>query len=262
MRSRDEIAHEPAPWAFAKGLLVGGVLEIPALASATWVLSRSIAGVASVGAAPTMEIVRMTTVFAGIPALLTAGGLGRLAAHQTTKHPRRRAILHTCAVHAMAGVLLLLIAAIPHGVVPISIGGWLLLAALGALAGALCGAGIGLVCAGATPRQVTEVLSLVKLPAATLRQIIDSEDLGRLGAAVRHRASLMFDGLLDPAAPPPPLATERKAAAPGDDDERVTTTRPGAAEAASGRPADAARVAEPSPVVDEPAPEPPARPPT
>ena len=167
-----------------------------------------------------MEIVRTTTVFAGVPALLTAGGLGRLAAHEAMAGTRRAAIARTCAAHGVASVLLALIAAIPHGLLPSSVASWGLLVILGGMAGALCGAAIALVCAGATPRQVTDVLSLVKLPAATLRQIIDSEDLGRLGAAVRHRASMMFDGLLDPAVPRPSTETQ------GATDSAATATSP------------------------------------
>ena len=202
-------------------------MEIPAISAATYLMTYLGPG----GPVGAMEMVRTTTLFTGLPALITAGGLGRLAAHATTQGTRRAAILHTCAVHAVAGVLLVLIAGLPHGLLPTGLLGWLLLGMLGATAGALCGAGVGLVCAGATPRQVTDVLSLVKLPAATLRQIIDSEDLGRLGAAVRHRASLMFDGLLDPAAPRPPTeappappaassATAPPESAPGPSPER------------------------------------------
>lgn len=196
--TRSEIAKDPAPWAFAKGVLVGGIVEIPALSGATYLLAKLAAS-----QVPAMEIVRTTTLFAGLPALVTAGGLGRLAAHECARRTRRGAILHTCAVHALAGVLLVLIAAIAQDLWPASAPIWVALVGVGAVAGAAAGAAVGVVCAGATPRQVTEVLSLVKLPAATLRQLIDSEDLGRLGAAVRHRAAVMFDGLLEPAAPRP-----------------------------------------------------------
>jgi hypothetical protein len=170
-----------------------------------------------------MEIVRTTTLFAAVPAVLTAGGLGRLAAHRSVERTRRAAILHTCAVHALAGTLLLLIALIPQELFPSSVWTWAALVALGALAGAACGAAIGVVCAGETPRQVSDVLSLVRLPAATLRQLIDSEDLSRLGAAVRHRATTMFDGLLEPAAPRPDEAQPRSA---GPEEEPAAEPRP------------------------------------
>jgi hypothetical protein len=150
-----------------------------------------------------MTVVRMTSLFAGLPALLTSGGIGRLAAHESMTRRRRGAIGHAAGVHALAGMLLTLIAALPHGHLPGTPAAWAALGALGALAGALCGLVIGVACTGAPPRQVTEMLSLVKRPGLTLRQLIESEDLGRIGAAVRHRASLMFDGLLDPAEPRP-----------------------------------------------------------
>lgn len=173
-------------------------MEIPVFSAATW-LCAQLWGTS----AATMEIVRTTTLFAAVPAVLTAGGLGRLAAHRSVELPRRAAILHTCAVHAVAGTLLLLIALLPQELFPGSVWTWAAAVTLGALAGAGCGLAIGVVCAGETPRQVSDVLSLVRLPAATLRQLIDSEDLSRLGAAVRHRATTMFDGLLEPAAPRP-----------------------------------------------------------
>lgn len=228
--TRSEIAKDPAPWAFAKGVLVGGIVEIPVLSGATYLLARL-----AESQVPAMEIVRTTTLFAGLPALITAGGLGRLAAHECAQRSRRGAILHTCAVHALASMLLVLIAAIAQDLWPTSGLRWVALASAGALAGASAGAAIGVVCAGATPRQVTDVLSLVKLPAATLRQLIDSEDLGRLGAAVRHRASLVFDGLLEPAAPRPeepaqPARPRAAAAGPGGGE---ASTAPAAIPAAS-----------------------------
>lgn len=217
--TRSEIAKDPAPWAFAKGVLVGGIVEIPALSGATYLLAKLAASQVLA-----MEIVRTTTLFAGIPALVTAGGLGRLAAHECARSNRRSAILHTCAVHALAGVMLVLIASIAQDLWPPSAWAWIALVGAGAAAGAGAGAAVGVVCAGATPRQVTDVLSLVKLPAATLRQLIESEDLGRLGAAVRHRASLVFDGLLEPAAPRPEEA-EAGAASMAPNRREVRATR-------------------------------------
>lgn len=241
--TRSEIAKDPAPWAFAKGVLVGGIVEIPALSAATYLLAKLAASQVLA-----MEIVRTTTLFAGLPALVTAGGLGRLAAHECARNDRRSAILHTCAVHAVAGVMLVLIAAIAQDLWPPSVWAWGALLGVGVVAGGGAGAAVGVVCAGATPRQVTDVLSLVRLPAATLRQLIESEDLGRLGAAVRHRASLVFDGLLEPAAPRPeeaetrdePIATPRReVSAPREALEAEASfegERPRAAEAADHSP--------------------------
>jgi hypothetical protein len=150
-----------------------------------------------------MAVVRMTSLFAGLPALITSGGIGRLAAHESVQRRRRAAIGRAAGVHALAGILLTMIAALPHGYVPANPLQWLLMAGLGMAAGSLCGAVIGVACTGAPPRQVTEMIELVKRPGLTLRQLVELEDLGRIGAAVRNRASQMFDGLLDPAEPRP-----------------------------------------------------------
>jgi hypothetical protein len=235
--SPSEIVRDPPRWGFWKGLLVGITLEIPAISAAVFLLPRLGLG----HAAPAMLVVRMTSLFAGLPALLTSGGIGRLAAYESVKRRRREAIARVAGVHALAGVMLTFIAALPHGYLPSTGLGWAAMVLVGAAAGALCGAAIGVMCTGAPPRQVTEMISLVKRPGVTLRQLIDSEDLGRIGAAVRHRASQMFDGLLDPAAPRPEgaaphvaISEENPEVARGTDD--ATGAPPGAEERAAGEP--------------------------
>lgn len=208
--SPSEIVRAPPRWGFWKGLLVGIILEIPAISAAVFLLPRLGLGAAT----QPMLIVRMTSLFAGLPALLTSGGIGRLAAYESVKRSRREAIARVAGVHALAGVMLTFIAALPHGYLPRSPWQWIALAVAGGAAGALCGAAIGSMCTGAPPRQVTEMISLVRRPGVTLRQLIDTEDLGRIGAAVRHRATQMFDGLLDPAAPRPPEEERGTAEAP------------------------------------------------
>jgi hypothetical protein len=203
--SPSEIVQEAPRWGFWKGLLVGTIVEIPAISAAVLLLPRL--GLGEPEAA--MTVVRMTSLFVGLPALITSGGLGRLAAYESVKRRRREAIGRIAAVHALAGLLLTFIAALPHGYLPQTALDWMAMGLAGLAAGAVCGAAIGVMCTGAPPRQVSEVISLVTRPGVTLRQLIESEDLGRIGAAVRHRASLMFDGLLDPAAPRPEI--ERKA---------------------------------------------------
>jgi hypothetical protein len=178
---------------------MGLFVEIPAISAAVLAFDQLSPG----APLPAMSVVRLTSVFVGLPALVTAGGLGRLGAYESTRRTRKSALMMVTRVHAVATVLLVLLAALPHGRMPTSIFAWLMLLALGAVAGAACGALIGLVCTGSTPRQVTEMISLVTRQGMTLRQIIDTEDLGRIGAAVRQRASWMFDGFLDPAAPRP-----------------------------------------------------------
>lgn len=222
---------------------MGITLEIPAISAAVFLLPRLGLG----QAAPAMLVVRMTSLFAGLPALVTSGGIGRLAAYESVKRRRREAIARAAGVHAIAGVMLTFIAALPHGYLPSTALGWGALVTVGAAAGALCGAAIGMMCTGAPPRQVTEMISLVKRPGVTLRQLIDSEDLGRIGAAVRHRASQMFDGLLDPAAPRPEGAGEEEDALDNGKHERAQAERkpeetrgteaaPGAKERPAGEP--------------------------
>lgn len=195
-------------------------MEIPAISTAVFVLPRL--GIGPGVAAPAMTVVRMTSLFAGLPALITSGGIGRLAAYESVKRRRRAAIGWAAGVHALAGGLLTMIAALPHGYLPSGPLEWGVLGMVGMVAGALCGAVIGVACTGAPPRQVAEMIELVKRPGLTLRQLIESEDLGRIGAAVRNRASLMFDGLLDPAEPRPVEEPrepgEADAAAGGEDD--------------------------------------------
>src|SRR5690606_39655504 len=72
----------PPRWAFFKGLLTGVVIEVPALATGVWLLARL--GVGDPDAA-FMRILRLTAVFAGIAAVLTAAGIGRLAAHASVE---------------------------------------------------------------------------------------------------------------------------------------------------------------------------------
>ncbi len=215
--SPSEIVREVPRWGFWKGLLVGLILEIPAISVALLLLPRL--GLGEPVAA--MTIVRMTSLFVGLPALITAGGLGRLSAYESVRWTRQEAIARVAGVHALAGFLLTFIAALPHGYLPESLLDWLLLVLVGMGAGAICGAAIGLMCTGAPPRQMSEVISLVKRPGVTLRQLIESEDLGRIGAAVRHRASLMFDGLLEPAEPRPEGRSERAARPAGAGSEEL-----------------------------------------
>jgi hypothetical protein len=189
----------PPRWAFFKGLLTGVVIEIPALAAGVWLLARFGVGDPDVGF---MRILRLTTVFAGIAAVLTAAGIGRLAAHASIeKHGgRRRAMWVGARAHAAASAGLIMIAAIPHGSLPITKLGWLALPAMGAVVGGVCGMVIGGVCGAATPVKIGDVLgAAIKRPSEALRQLLDPEDLIKLGAAVRNRTVHMFEGIFEPA---------------------------------------------------------------
>lgn len=200
--------------------MTGVVIEIPALAAGVWVLARLGVGDRDVAF---MKILRLTTLFAGVAAVLTAGGIGRLAAHASIEKPggRRRAMLVGARAHAAASAGLIIIAAIPHGHLPEHKMGWLALPAMGAIVGIACGAILGAVCGAATPVRIGDVMAAaIKRPSEALRQLLDPEDLLKLGAAVRDRTVHMFEGIFEPAerrpdeppAKPAPKASPERAA--------------------------------------------------
>jgi hypothetical protein len=191
----------PPRWGFVKGLFTGAVIEVPAIATAVWTLAALGVGNAD---APFMHILRMAAVFAGIAAVLTAGGIGRLAAHASVERGRRRAIWSAAYTHAVATAGLVVIAAIPQGHLPSHRLPWLALPAVGMVFGAACGAVIGIVCSGVAPVGISDVVALARRPSEALRQLLDPEDLVRLGAAVRQRTSHLFGGMFEPAQRPPP----------------------------------------------------------
>lgn len=199
-RSREQIsAHRPR-WGFWKGLLTGVAIEVPVLTATVWVLAQLGIGNPEV---PIMRLMRLTTVFAGVAALFTAGGIGRLAAHASVDGGRRRAVFVAARAHAAASAGLVLIAAIPHGQLPGHSLAWLAFPAGGLVAGAACGALIGLVCGGTAPVELADVWSLARRPSEALRSWLDPRELVRLGAAVRHRTTNLFEGMFEPAPPPP-----------------------------------------------------------
>jgi hypothetical protein len=191
--------HKPR-WGFWKGLLTGVVIEVPALSATVWALGQLGFGNAEV---PVMRIMRLTAVFAGVAALFTAGGIGRLAAYASVDGGRRRAMWIAGRAHAVAGAGLVLIAVIPHGQLPASPLDWLAFPAGGLVAGAACGVLIGVVCGGTAPVELADVWSLARRPSEALRSWLDPRELVRLGAAVRHRTTNLFEGMFDPAPPPP-----------------------------------------------------------
>ncbi len=175
--------------------MTGAVIEVPILAATVWILARLGIGNAET---PFMRMVRLTAVFAGIAAVFTAAGIGRLAAHASVEGGRRRAIFVAARAHAAASIGLVMIAAIPHGQLPESHAGWLVYPLGGLIAGALSGALIGAVCGGAAPVTFGDVLSLARRPTDALRQLVDPEDLVRVGARLRERTTHLFEGLFEP----------------------------------------------------------------
>lgn len=195
-RPREEITAFPPRWGFFKGLLTGLVIEVPALAFAVWALAQLGVGNPDV---PVMRVLRLTAVFAGVAAVFTAAGIGRLAAYASAEHGggRRRAAWVGARAHAAASGALVVIAAVPHGQLPAVPWHWLALIGGGAVAGALCGALIGLVCGGAAP-VIHEVVAFARRPTEMLRALLDPEELVKLGLAVRNRTTHLFDGMFEP----------------------------------------------------------------
>jgi hypothetical protein len=193
----------PPRWGFFKGLLTGAVIEVPAFAIGVWLLARF--GVGD-PAAPFMKILRLTALFCGVAAVLTAAGVGRVAAHASVDKVggRRHAMWIAALAHAAAGAGLLLIAVVPHGHLPENPFGYVGIFVMGALVGAGCGAAIGAVCGGSAPVRIGDVMAAaIKRPSEALRQLLDPEDLIKLGAAVRQRTTQMLGGMFEPAARPP-----------------------------------------------------------
>lgn len=191
--------HKPR-WGFWKGLLTGVAIEVPVLTGLVWLLARLGIGDAAV---PFMRILRLTTVFAGVAALFTAGGIGRLSAYASIDGGRRRAMIVAARAHAAASTGLLVIAAIPHGSLPAHPAGWLAYVAGGMIGGAACGALIGLVAGGTAPVELADVWQLARRPGEALKSWLDPSELVRLGAAMRHRTTNLFEGMFDPQAPAP-----------------------------------------------------------
>ena len=207
-RTRSGIPSHPPRWGFFKGFLTGAAIEVPILAATVWVLAR--VGIGNLDT-PFMRLIRLTAVFAGLAAVLTAAGIGRLAAHASVEGGRRRAIFVAARAHAAASIGLVIIAAVPHGQLPEHHLGWLAYAAAGVISGALTGALIGSVCGGAAPVTLGDVLWLAQRPTHALRQLVDPEDLVRVGSRLRARTSHLFDGLFEPGPKAPDPGGEAKA---------------------------------------------------
>jgi len=79
--------------------------------------------------------------------------------------------------------------------------------------GTVCGGMIGVVCGGAAPAGITDVMAIaIRRPTDALRSLLDPEDLLKLGAAVRQRTTQVLGGMFEPA--------ERRPADPDKADKR------------------------------------------
>jgi len=221
-RSRSGIPTHRPRWGFFKGFATGAVIEVPILAATIWVLARL--GIGNPDT-PFMRLIRLTAVFAGIAAVFTAAGVGRLAAFASVDGGRRRAMFVAARAHAAASIGLVIIAAVPHGQLPEHHTGWLAFVGAGLVAGALAGAMIGAVCGGAAPVTLGDVLSLARRPTDALRQLVDPEDFVRVGARLRARTTHLFEGLFEPGPKRP--KPEDAAKEPDKSDERRTRSGAG-----------------------------------
>jgi len=209
-RTREGIHAFKPRWGWFKGVLTGVAIEIPALTAAVWLLARL--GIGNADASFT-EMLQLATKFAGVAALLTAGGIGRLAADASMDGGRRRGVWVAARAHAVASAGLVVIAALPNGHLPEG-SDWVMVLFLGALVGAACGALIGLVCGGAAPVDLGDVWQLARAPTDALRNLLGAEQLVRLGSAVRSRTSHLFEGIFEPQEPRPDGSMKLDAAPP------------------------------------------------
>ncbi|CAN5727683.1 hypothetical protein BH11MYX3_BH11MYX3_45050 [soil metagenome] len=196
----ERLPSTPAPWGFFKGFLTGAAIEIPVLAATVWLLARFGYSDPQAGF---MRIMRLTTVFAGVAALFTAGGIGRLAAYASADGGRRRAVIVAARAHAVASAGLVIIAVIPLGHLHATPAGLIPIPIAGLITGAICGALIGLVCGGIAPVGFADVWSLARKPTEALSHLLSPADLVKLGSALGRRTSHLFEGIFEPAEKPP-----------------------------------------------------------
>jgi hypothetical protein len=133
------------PRAFLKGAVFGLILLVPLTALAVYVLGRLGIGDPE---ASYYNIIAFAAVFAGLPAMITAGGVGRAAASALVR-PGERGGPAACTRVAMidtalTGIGLVLLTVVPLGEVPTEVGTWVWIIVLGASTGALGGFVLGL----------------------------------------------------------------------------------------------------------------------
>jgi hypothetical protein len=191
---------------FLKGAALGVVVVLPTVAAGVWVLAR--AGIGN-PAVTMVEALRMATVFAGIAAVLTAGGIGRLAAHASvTPGGVRTAVIRAARAQAIASAGLVIIAAIPHGELPADPWTWSWFAAAGLIGGALSGVIIGLVCGAPVDERLPTVAELARMIPSLLPV---AGEVGRARPARPGEVTATVTATVK--APPAPAVDEPAAAA-------------------------------------------------
>lgn len=161
----EETRVDPPRWPFLRGLVVGVLVVIPLVALVVW-------AVAVLGTGQDLSLVQVTrtaALYAGIAAVLTAGGIGRLAAEASATGGKTRGVWIGARTQAVASAGLVVIAALPQGALA-TVGGWIGLALAGAASGAAAGAVIGFVCSAARPVALSDVVALARWPQEAIRR--------------------------------------------------------------------------------------------
>jgi hypothetical protein len=133
------------PHDFLKGAVLGLILVIPLTALAVYLLGRLDIGDPQ---ASYYTVIAFVAVFAGLPAMVTVGGIGRAAAAACARPAGRggpAACTRVAAIYtALTNIGLVLLTVVPMGEVPIDVATWLWIVALGGSTGALGGFVLGL----------------------------------------------------------------------------------------------------------------------
>jgi hypothetical protein len=156
---------DPPRWPFLRGLIAGVLVVIPLTALVVW-------AVAVLGTGQDLSLVQVTrtaALFAGVAAVLTAGGIGRLAAEASATGGKTRGVYVGARTQAVASAGLVVIAALPQGALATT-GGWIGLAVVGAASGAAAGAVIGFACSAARPVALSDVVALARWPQEAIRR--------------------------------------------------------------------------------------------
>lgn len=225
-------------WGFAKGALLGVLIEIPTLCAALWIAAR----VVNHASFDYFRALRVVAIFAGPAAFFTAGGIGRVAAYASMRGRggRMRSMLVAGATHTVASIGLMAIAAVATEQFAVPRLAQALILSIGACLGFFVGGAIGLVCGGASPLRARHLVHLAKRPTEAVLDWLSPDDIVRQGkrvaGAATHAASNIVDGLFDPAPERPPSTSMDFAAAPPQTSETAPGTRRSAPQTAAPAP--------------------------
>ena len=147
-RPRSRKAAMAPRWAFWRGVVVGLTLGVPAVAAATWLVAHHLEAPNVLGFDRSLLF---ACIFAGLPAMVTGGGVARVAARRSIRYaqesPMRavtQASMAAARNYAVAGIAHVFLTAIPLGLLSSNRPQWVWWITAGALQGAMVGAVIGL----------------------------------------------------------------------------------------------------------------------